>query len=299
VPVLEIGGSHAAAGLVDWGARPPRATELACQPLDSRAASQEILDAVVAAALALPVVGGETWAVACPAPFDYEAGVSWMTEATVGKFESLYGLSLREALAPRLPGPAAGIVFVNDADAFGLGEVAVGAGQGYDRVVVLTLGTGVGSAWVAAGEARRSGPDVPPEGEIHWVEVDGAPLEDRVSARAIRRRFAAAGGQAGADVAQIAALARSGDHAAAGAIDGAMTDLSRAAAPWLASFRAEALVLGGQIALSWDLVEPPITAGLAAAGIAIPVLQASPGRLNPMIGASMAALGPARPGIHE
>ncbi|MCF2435267.1 ROK family protein [Streptomyces thinghirensis] len=48
-----------------------------------------------------------------------------------------------------------------------MGEYGAGAATGHDRVVCLTLGTGVGSSFLSAGRPVHSGPGVPPSGHVH------------------------------------------------------------------------------------------------------------------------------------
>ena len=67
-----------------------------------------------------------------------------------------------------------------------------GAAAGRDRAVCVTLGTGVGSSFLHDGRPVTDGPTVPPEGRAHRITVDGLPLEDVVSRRAIRARHAEA-----------------------------------------------------------------------------------------------------------
>jgi glucokinase len=122
-----------------------------------------------------------------------------------------------------LPG-AARVAFLNDADAFLVGEWAAGAGRGHTRVAGITLGTGIGSAFLADGRIVSTGHDVPPRGEVHLVSIDGRPLEDTVSRRAIVAEYARlAGGdraRPALDVVDIAARARGGEAPAQAAIDG-------------------------------------------------------------------------------
>jgi polyphosphate glucokinase len=67
---------------------------------------------------------------------------------------------------------------LNDADAAGLAEVRFGAGRGRSGlVVVLTLGTGIGSALFLDGKLL-------PNTELGHLEVDGADAESRASAAA-------------------------------------------------------------------------------------------------------------------
>src|SRR4029078_2642228 len=124
--------------------------------------------------------------VAIPGPFDYAKGVG--RYEGVAKFESLTGLDLGAALRAALPGRAERIAFVNDADAFVLGEWTWGAAAGHRRVAGITLGTGVGSGVVDEGRVVVDVPLVPPDGSVHLLSIDGLPLEESVSRRAMLRR---------------------------------------------------------------------------------------------------------------
>lgn len=68
--------------------------------------------------------------------------------------------------------------FLNDADAAGLAEMRFGAGQGeMGLVVLLTFGTGIGSAIFQGGQLL-------PNSEFGHMEIDGQEAEQRASARA-------------------------------------------------------------------------------------------------------------------
>ena len=68
-------------------------------------------------------------------------------------------------------------VLMNDADAAGIAEMAFGAGQGRGGVVVmLTLGTGIGSALFIDGK-------LVPNTEFGHLEIEGKDAESRASAR--------------------------------------------------------------------------------------------------------------------
>ncbi len=287
VPVLDIGGTHVTAALVDPGTNRPRPGTVIREPLDSRAESGAVLDTVARAALALPAGHGPCWGVAMPGPFDYAAGIGRF--AGVGKFESLSGVDVGAGLRGRLAGRAERLCFLNDADAFAVGEYDCGAAAGHDRVVCLTLGTGVGSSFLSAGRPVHTGPLVPPSGHVHRLAVYGRPLEDTVSRRGLRAHYArlrtAAGDPPLPDVREIAARARKGDTAAAEAFRYAFDALGRALAPWIDRFRATAVVVGGSMARSWDLIHPALTTGLASAGGPdTPVLPARRPEEAPLIG---------------
>ncbi|MFC7936262.1 ROK family protein [Streptomyces sp. NPDC057387] len=294
VPVLDIGGTHVTAALVDPVTGLSLPSTRIRRPLDSQAQADGLLDAIGAAALALPTGHGPCWGVAIPGPFDYATGVGRF--AGVGKFESLSGVDVGAGLRGRLAGRSERLCFLNDADAFAMGEFGSGAAAGHDRVVCLTLGTGVGSSFLAAGRPVHTGDLVPPSGHVHRLTVRGRPLEDTVSRRGIRARYArllpSAGDRRPPDVHEIAVRAVKGDAAAAEVFRYAFDALGRALAPWIDRFGATAVVVGGSMAQSWDLVRPALTTGLVAAGgPAVPVLPARQPEEAALIGAARWAQG--------
>ncbi|MFD5121159.1 ROK family protein [Streptomyces sp. NPDC058385] len=258
IPVLEIGGTHVTAAVVDLP--DGRVGRRSRRPLDPHAGAEDILGAVRRCADHLDVPAGTRWGMAVPGPFDYAQGIALF--AGVGKFEALYGVDVRTALLRDLRQRPGDVVFLNDAHAFMMGEWAAGAGRGHSRAVGITLGTGVGSAFLVDGGIVARGPGVPPEGRMDLTEAGGAPLEESVSRRAILARF----GDPSADVRDIADLARAGQRRARRVLDDAFTTLGSVLAPRLTAFGATTLIVGGSMAGSWDLVAPALHAGLAEGG---------------------------------
>lgn len=287
VAVLEVGGTHVAATVVDTDAWSVLA-EAHRVRLDSHADAEAILNAFIAAGAGLRAARGLAWSVAMPDPFDYRAGIGRFHG--VGKFEALDGVDVRAALLRGLPQPSR-VAFLNDADAFTLGEALHGVGQGRRQCVGLTLGTGVGTGWVSDGVAVDSGPGVPPRGRIHLVHVNGRPLEESMSRRAIRRAYARATGDSDADVRQIAERARSGEAAANTVLRDALYSLGAALGPRLRAFGADLLVVGGSMSASWELFEPWVREGMADAGATMPAVAISPDpERAALLGAAHAAL---------
>ncbi len=69
------------------------------------------------------------------------------------------------------------VILLNDADAAGMAEMAFGAGKGHNGVVImLTLGTGIGSAIFVDGHLL-------PNTEFGHMEIRGKDAEDRASDR--------------------------------------------------------------------------------------------------------------------
>jgi glucokinase len=250
--VLEIGGTHVSAARV----------ELASAAVDSRTRCRiefpvggeraVLVQAILEAAEHVAGDGVADWAVAVPGPFDYEHGIF----RTRHKLEALYGVDLRTQLAPY----ATSILFVNDADAFVLGEWWAGAARQHSRVVGITLGTGLGSAFLADGLITKIGPGVPPDGELYVLQFHGAPVEDVLSRRGILARY---GAEEGVDVEQVAARARDGESRARETLEQFAAALGEFLAPVLSAFAPSCLVVGGSIARAWDLIQPTLAAGLS------------------------------------
>ena len=248
---LDLGGTHVSAGRVDVvHARVEESIRIALPP---NAGCDALLDRIIGAARE---VAGDADAVgfAAPGPFDYDNGVAWLGH----KLEPLYGADLRSPLAHELRLPLHAVQFLNDADAFGLGEWWAGAAKGAPRVVAATLGTGLGSAFLADGKVVHHGSGVPPAGEIHRLWYHDAPVEAAVSRAALIERY----GRSDVDVAEIAVRGRNGDERAAAAFHHVATALGEVFAPWLRSFEATHFVVGGSIAAAWDLLSPGLRSAL-------------------------------------
>ncbi|HEY3736346.1 MAG TPA: ROK family protein [Jatrophihabitans sp.] len=247
IGTLDVGGTHVTAALVDASAQ--LVGERSRVPVESLGDADSILDSYAAAARPLLRDEVTAWGIAMPGPFDYKKGIGLFHG--VGKYEALYNFDVRTALAQRLGAGAAVLHFVNDADAFTLGEALQ---RGVDRLVGITLGTGIGSGWVAGGTACIDGAGVPPGGRINDPTVPGSDIEKRISRRVIRGAYAEATGM-DLDVRAIAERARGGEDAAISVLSTAFRALGAELGPRLRDFQAELLVLGGSMAASWDVFE--------------------------------------------
>ena len=215
-----------------------------------------------------------------PGPFDYERGVSWMEH----KLPYLYGFDLRHALAARLGKEDNQVRFLNDAAAYLLGEISAGAAQDVCRVVAITLGTGVGSAFAVDGHVLREGTGVPPGGEIWNFPYEGGILEDQISTRAIRQSYKLRTGEE-REVADIAASAAQDADAAE-----IFTEFGRilgiALRTVLAAFGPQVVVLGGGISRSAQLFLEAAQAEVESPRIELRV--STLGEIAPLVGAGAA-----------
>ncbi|TCC10421.1 ROK family protein [Kribbella soli] len=247
VAVLEIGGSHVTAAVVAPGTWD--VTEVDRAKLESQQAAEVVVEQLAETARKLPLANG--LAVALPGPFDFATGVAWYRGQ--GKFDQLYGFNLGAALSSELGIDR--LLFMNDAEAFTVGEWTAGEVRGVERCVGVTIGTGIGTAFLADGRVVREGDMVPPGGELYKTTYAGKPLEDSISARAILRRYAESTGTEAPGVKEIADHARTGDTAAQEVLAACFTDLAAALNPWLERFGVTQTVLGGSISGAFDLVE--------------------------------------------
>jgi glucokinase len=240
VGAFELGGSHISVGVVENGSV-GRVGRIGLEPAWGR---EQLLATLADAAVALRGVAAIGAAV--PGPFDYDAGIC--TIQGLGKLEALYGADLRTELATAAQVEPAAVRFLNDAQAFVLGEAAAGAARGHRRVLGVTLGTGLGSAFLHEGVLVVDGPEVPAGGELYPVPFRGGAVEDAISGRAISARY-----DGRSSAAEIAARAVAGDAKAVAVYASLGADLAAFLAPWLSSFRPTRVVIGGSIARAWPL----------------------------------------------
>jgi len=261
---MDIGGSHVTAAVVDLERREVVASSRARRYVRENLAAEELLaqwaSAGLEAVAAFPGVMIRHAGVGMPGPFEYASGVSRLTH----KFAALYGVNVGEALRERwrrTPMANAPVLFANDAALWALGEWWGGAGRGLRRVVGVTLGTGLGSGFIDTGRVVTQGEGVPPGGEIWNVPFRDGISEDYASGRSIARAYSQRGG-AELSPAAIAMRAFAGEPEARQAYAELGANLAAILGPWLGRFDAEALIIGGSIARSWELLRPALQAGL-------------------------------------
>lgn len=263
IGVLDIGGTHVTAALAEWALSGAvvrlRADTPTRHELRSDGTADEILSTLVQAGRGLELPADAWLGIAIPGPFDLERGIGRFH--SVGKFDALNGVDVRTPLARGLGLDREHLVFTMDSHAFLRGEWVEGAAKGHDRAAGITLGTGVGSAFLAAGKMVADGNLVPPEGRADLLEIGGRPLEDTVSRRAMLAAYQAQD----VDVLQVFERARDGEQRAVEVVDTAMTALGEALGPWFDRFGATVAVVGGAMSGSWDLIEPRLWRGLVAA----------------------------------
>ena len=149
---------------------------------------------------------------------------------------------------------------VNDARAFGLAELRLGAGRGARSMVGITLGTGVGGVIAVDGRVHQGHDGTAGEIGHHTIAVNGP--ECSCGSRGCLEAFTRADAieaRCGAPTVEAAvARARTGD---ARALDG-LAETARYLGVGLANLitliTPDRLVIGGGISAAFDLLEPGI-----------------------------------------
>lgn len=185
-------------------------------------------------------------AIAIPGPFDYQSGV--FDAHPRGKFSSLIGVNIKEELHERIP-TCRNIYFDNDAACFGIGEYYYGQDQKYSKVLAITLGTGVGSAFIHQGHIIRTSENVPLGGEVYHLPFKGQTADDFFSTR----WFVKESEQYGLLVSGVKELILSEDILILeNVFDRFSHNFISFFTPIAENFQANSIVVGGNISKAWD-----------------------------------------------
>ena len=186
-----------------------------------------------------------------PGPFDYANGVCLLTH----KLEPLHGVDLRRAC--RCPfGP--GVDRVRER------RGCVPARRGMGRCGTRAPPSGRGARHRARQRVSRGRRDRRHRAPCSVRRLAaprsyrGRPAEETVSRAALLQGY----GDPRLDVRDVAIRARNGDRRARRVFDGLASALGEITAPWLDSFGASCLVVGGSISQAWDLLGRGLHAAL-------------------------------------
>src|SRR5688500_15962389 len=204
VIALDVGGSSVKSALVAAGTG--IVGDVCVDAIQSKASATGILHtlAVIIARYLKKTEDVSGIAFAFPGPFDYERGICLIQNQE--KYDALYGIDVSANLRKILGLPKLVIRYRNDAEAAILGEALYGAGRPYPRLLGLTLGTGLGSAFVASGRLVTESPDVPDHGWLYSLPYGDQRADDVFSTRGLLGRLRVRGIQA-ADIASALQVA--------------------------------------------------------------------------------------------
>ncbi|GCC51633.1 ROK family protein [Chryseotalea sanaruensis] len=275
---VDIGGSHLTAALIDMESNELLQPSYVRIRVNSKGSAYEILntwcEAIESIFEKFPQASLKV-GFAMPGPFDYERGISKITG--LDKYEALYDLPVKEFLAGRLKIEMDNIRMMNDAACFLKGEVAAGAGIGYQHVIGLTLGTGTGTATYHNGITKDA-------------NLGPSPFMDSIadnyfSTRWFVNQYYQRSGKQVKDVKELLTLHSSDMH-----VSQLFADFTSNMTLFLKDFiqkeNPELIIMGGNISQAASLFLPQVMANLSQHGIAVTIVCAALGEEAALLGAA-------------
>ena len=243
---IDLGGTAIKAGRFSVSPNQAQATpqEYVTVPTPSPATPEAVLEALIITAEKLDPGGNLPVGIGVPGVVDPTARIA----RTAINLSNWHEVPLAESMEKRTERT---VVLGNDANCAGLGEAWLGAGRGFQDLLVLTLGTGVGGTIILNGRLfvghRGAGAEL---GHI-CINEDGPPcncgsrgcLEQYISATAIHRRT-------GVDPKVLGEKADGGDPEALAWWERIGSDLGVGLTSLLYTLTPEAVVVGGGVAAS-------------------------------------------------
>lgn len=296
---LDLGGTTIFGAVVDGNGRIGASAEQATPVQAGPDAVLEAMEQMIRGLLE-QVPGGRPLGIGLGIPglLDRAAGLSvfspnlfWHNVPVRPRFEAAFGLPVE---------------MDNDVRCAALGEFHFGSGRGVRDLILLTLGTGIGSGIILDGRLYRGGAGM--AGEIGHValKADGplcncgkrGCLEALASGTAIARRAQAAGLPYGTARA-VAAAAHAGDGGAIRLLQEVAEDLGLVLAAYINIMNPPRIVLGGGVALSGAVLLDPVRA--VAEANTMPGIKGKCEIVTALLGDEAGAVGAAAlvPGLAE
>jgi glucokinase len=271
----DIGGSHITAAQVDLTNKQLITPSLVRLSMNSMAPAREVI-ATWAQCIkqAMQAQRLKKICLAMPGPFDYETGICLISDQN--KYPLLYGLNVKELLAPVLDVAVNDIHINNDAACFLQGEVFSGSVSGNQRALSVTLGTGLGTAIYENGTSKSAD---------RWnMPFQDSIAEEYLSTRWFVKQYAAITGDHIHGVRELAAQSLSNNL-----VKGLFAEFGKNLATFLNRFinetSATAVVIGGNIAQSYPLFKNELLAGMESRHADVFITTSVLGELAAVLGA--------------
>ena len=252
---IDVGGSHLTAAIINVADKKILLDTKVRDVLDSQIGTQAILDAMISCITTClnkfgnPVLG---IGVSVPGPFDYKNGISKIYKCN--KYDNIFGVDLKTYLFNNLQnfiGKPSDVVFTNDASCFLVGEAWSNSLKG-EKMAAITLGTGIGSGFMINGKIVCSGDNIPNDGEVYNLPFKEKRAEDWLGAQWFLNKYEEYFNTRIENVKKIADKADTSEIAQQ-IFEEFGSNLGEFLAPLLSDFKADHLILGGNIAKSFRL----------------------------------------------
>lgn len=242
---IDIGGSHITAGIVDLKSREVLPATLIREYVNSKDSAEKIIDAwayVINKLFNEQPQASRKIGMAMPGPFDYENGICLIQG--VDKFESLFGLNIKKLLSDKLKIEAENILMMNDASCFLKGEIFGGAAVDCDNVLGVTLGTGLGSARFYNGKIF--------DGDLYCSAFKNGIAEDYLSSRWFLKQYKDLTGESVKNVKEL--REKNSENTSIKLLFSEFgKNLGQALSGYAQKHNCDTIIIGGNIANSWEL----------------------------------------------
>ncbi|AUP80644.1 ROK family protein [Flavivirga eckloniae] len=259
---VDIGGSHLAMAMVDISKKSIVQQTKLLVDIDSKQKALPILTIIVDTIKASIQNFGHSICgigISIPGPLDYENGISKIFNCN--KYDKLLGVDIKSYLYQHLSDyidSPSNIVFENDANCFLLGETWRRALTN-NNVVGITLGTGIGSGFMAEGTLVTKTDNVPPNGEVYCLPFKGKRAEDWLGTNWFLDTYKKEFLKEAESVKRIATHAEISEKSK-DIFNTFGIHLGTFLSPLLTNFKADHLIIGGNIARSYKLFKPSFEA---------------------------------------
>ncbi len=248
---VDVGGTRTKAGLVNIATgEVVQANVQATEKNDAQLFVAQLDSAIENFKRTAAQIGGTVSGIGIGVPGFTTAGGQVLT--TYGAVSFMENYPLKQVVEERFSIPCS---IDNDARAVALGEAVFGKGKGFDRVLVLTLGTGVGFGFVVSGRFSDAAPFSHMGGNMVVTSTGGecycgksGCLEALVSSSGIIHLSKEAGLENIASSQTVFELAASGNGIATQVVDQVIQYLHTAIHNYTNLFAPDIIVLGGGIA---------------------------------------------------
>jgi predicted NBD/HSP70 family sugar kinase/mannose-6-phosphate isomerase class I len=284
---IDVGGTHITAGIVDLKKQELINNSIVRINTDSSGSLQSVLESWISLIKeCLSMIGNKPIAgigLAMPGPFDYANGISEILG--LGKYESLFGLNIRYALASLLNGKIhpRRIRFMNDAHCFLAGETWKELNPS-ENIIGLTLGTGFGSAFCRGNQIVFYGNEVPSGGFLYNQAFRDKTAEEYFNTQWFLNRYAELSNVQIENVKELANLALNNDTAMR-VFEEFAVNLAEFLSEYINKFKAQKLIIGGSISKSAFLFKDILAKELVTSKINIDVKISNMGEHAALLGA--------------
>lgn len=189
---------------------------------------------------------------AIPGPFNYSTGVA-MYEGDNDKYENLYRVSILDELPKFINSDIIELKFLNDATSFGVGVSTQGKAKDCKKIVVVTLGTGFGSAFIKNGIPQVNTDEVP-EGGCLWDKPFSLGIsDDYFSTRWCIDRYQELSSEKAKGVKEVA---MANNEYSKIVFDEFGSNMAKFMIPYIENFRPDIIVMGGNVSKASNLFLP-------------------------------------------